>query len=183
MNYLFLFTISPVQSFISQARKTSDLYAGSKLLSDLIDFAIENLPEKDSCIFPAYDVPSKPNRFIAIIKNYDDKKIYELGKNIENKVKEFLLNKANQLFNKVCKDKPKPKYFDQQIQNFLEINWVAQNFEENNYSDVFNKIENALGSIKNFRAFTLSEEAGARKCSLCGERNALICNSRKTYNQ
>ena len=27
--YLFLFTIGPVQSFIAQARKTRDLYAGS----------------------------------------------------------------------------------------------------------------------------------------------------------
>jgi len=38
--YLFLFTISPVQSFIAQARKTKDLYDGSKLLTDLIKVAI-----------------------------------------------------------------------------------------------------------------------------------------------
>ncbi|NTW88345.1 MAG: hypothetical protein HGB26_04300 [Desulfobulbaceae bacterium] len=30
--YLFLFTIGPVQSFIAQARKTRDLYAGSAIL-------------------------------------------------------------------------------------------------------------------------------------------------------
>lgn len=43
MEHLFLFTISPVQSFIAQARKTQDLYAGSLLLSELIDFAIHEL--------------------------------------------------------------------------------------------------------------------------------------------
>ncbi len=32
-NHLFLFTLGPVQSFIAQARKTQDLYAGSETLS------------------------------------------------------------------------------------------------------------------------------------------------------
>jgi len=32
-NYLFNLTITPVQSFISQARKTEDLFVGSKILS------------------------------------------------------------------------------------------------------------------------------------------------------
>ncbi|NPA53826.1 MAG: hypothetical protein GXO21_04085 [Aquificae bacterium] len=34
--YLFIFTITPVQSFIAQARKTRDLHAGSRILSELI---------------------------------------------------------------------------------------------------------------------------------------------------
>ena len=34
-NYLFLYTIGPVQSFIAQARKTQDLWCGSTLLSEL----------------------------------------------------------------------------------------------------------------------------------------------------
>jgi len=34
--YLFLFTIGPVQSFIAQARKTRDLYAGSAILGEII---------------------------------------------------------------------------------------------------------------------------------------------------
>ncbi len=37
--YLFLFTIGPVQSFIAQARKTRDLYAGSAILGEIIDAA------------------------------------------------------------------------------------------------------------------------------------------------
>lgn len=37
-SYLFLFTIGPVQSFIAQARKTRDLYAGSKILGGLSTF-------------------------------------------------------------------------------------------------------------------------------------------------
>ncbi|NMC68415.1 MAG: type III-B CRISPR-associated protein Cas10/Cmr2 [Spirochaetales bacterium] len=50
-----LFTLTPVQSFIATARKTSDLWAGSYLLSYLIFKAIEVVIEKygpDHIIFP-----------------------------------------------------------------------------------------------------------------------------------
>ncbi len=50
-----LFTISPVQSFIAIARKTSDLWAGSYLISYLIYKAIEVVMDKlgpDHIIFP-----------------------------------------------------------------------------------------------------------------------------------
>ena len=39
--YLFLFTIGPVQGFIAQARKTRDLYAGSAILGEIISAAID----------------------------------------------------------------------------------------------------------------------------------------------
>ena len=75
--YLFLFTIGPVQSFIAQARKTRDLYAGSAIISDLIYAAIEKVDELLSTtekkngdtyiIFPHKKSESKPNRFLAKI--------------------------------------------------------------------------------------------------------------------
>ena len=66
--HLLLFTISPVQSFIAQARKTGDLYAGSLILSDLINFAINKANELNpsfELIFPNKDLASKPNRFFG----------------------------------------------------------------------------------------------------------------------
>lgn len=50
-----LFTIGPVQEFISTARKTSDLWAGSYILSYLIYKAIENILEElgpDNIVYP-----------------------------------------------------------------------------------------------------------------------------------
>jgi len=76
--FLFLFTIGPVQSYISQARKTQDLYAGSFLLSHLSDAAIDELSRiVDSCdiIFPDKEIDSKPNRFIAKIECEDPEKL------------------------------------------------------------------------------------------------------------
>ena len=69
--YMFLFTISPVQSFISQARKAQDLYAGSRLLSDLIDVTTKALPDKTELIYPDKKLSSKPNRFICVIEEND----------------------------------------------------------------------------------------------------------------
>ena len=76
--YLFIFTIGPVQSFIAQARKTQDLYAGSYLLSYLTDHAIDKLKLKaTSCeiIFPYEHLKSKPSRFTASIETEDVKRL------------------------------------------------------------------------------------------------------------
>lgn len=90
-----LFTIGPVQAFISAARRTQDLWAGSYLLSYLNWIAIEVIAEEigpDAVIFPSLlgqplcdrwlhgkgiltqppkpedlILPSLPNRFLAIV--------------------------------------------------------------------------------------------------------------------
>jgi CRISPR-associated protein Cmr2 len=170
-NYLFLFTIGPVQSFIAQARKTQDLYAGSQLLSRLCKTAAKKA-ENDyhaEIIFPNIDQnpDSVPNRFIAEIKTED---IGKIGKEIEDSVKGEFLDIANQ------NRKGNPTNFDVQIENFLEVYWVALPYEKDKYADKYEKIERLLGAVKNVRAFSQLPEEG-RKCSLCGERNALFYNT------
>ena len=95
--HLFLFTIGPVQSFISQARKTQDLHTGSRILSELIKAAIDVVGGRDKVIFPfAYPddaakwkaVESLPNRFIAEI-DLPESELAELGR----KTKEAVLRK------------------------------------------------------------------------------------------
>ena len=79
--HLLLFSIGPVQSFIASARKTEDLWAGSYLLSFLVEKAIQQLhqlsqveggsvelifpAEHDIAVFP--QVASFPNRFLAVV--------------------------------------------------------------------------------------------------------------------
>ncbi|MEW5822123.1 MAG: type III-B CRISPR-associated protein Cas10/Cmr2, partial [Cyanobacteriota bacterium] len=161
--HLLLFTIGPVQSFIAQARKTQDLYAGSKLLSDLIECAIKALPQGSEVIFPAKNIQSKPNRFLAVINNAD----LTIGKAIEKTVKDKFLEITNNSYGN------KPLNFDDQIKNFLDINWVILPYEEEKYKETYKEIEKTLGAIKNVRAFNQLDELG-RKCSLCGERNVLF---------
>lgn len=43
MRYLLLFTIGPVQPLIVNSRKVSDMFAGSRLLSSLMQDALQIL--------------------------------------------------------------------------------------------------------------------------------------------
>jgi CRISPR-associated protein Cmr2 len=171
MKYLLLFTISPVQTFISQARKTQDLKAGSQILSDLIGLAMDKIKTNDdvaSCkfIFPSINLDSKPNRFIAIIEA-DEDKIKGIGKSLEDEIMFEFTEEVDfgGLINGVidCKD---------QLKDFLKINWVARIFdvEPSKYKNQIANLERTMGAIKNLRKFDSFSEKG-RKCAVNGEYN------------
>ncbi|HRG77856.1 MAG TPA: type III-B CRISPR-associated protein Cas10/Cmr2, partial [Leptospiraceae bacterium] len=148
--YLFLFTIGPVQSFIAQARKTQDLYAGSKLLSDLIEDTINDLRTIESSaeiIFPNTILKSKPNRFIAILT--DPKKN---GVLLEEYTRKNYLEKAKAIKNNFSRiDSEK---LDSHLKNFLEIYWNAIPLENNTYTmEDYSKLERELGEVKCSRKF------------------------------
>ena len=169
--YLFLFTLGPVQSFIAQARKTQDLYAGSFLLSYLIDSTMKKLsPQLNSgeFIFPHKAIKSKPNRFIATIESDD---IAEIGKEL----KEYVRNEFQQITNNVLGnlDLDAPDGFESQVKTHLQVNWVALPLAKDDYAGRYKELERYLGAIKNVRNFQQLKETG-RKCSLCGERNVLF---------
>jgi CRISPR-associated protein Cmr2 len=114
-NSLFLFTIGPVQSFISQARKAQDFYMGSFMLSYFTFIAMKEVFEKygpTSIIYPDLykqplmdwylknkglepknfnpdhiTVPTIPNRFVAIIGTTDKNEIEKFAKNMIVKIK------------------------------------------------------------------------------------------------
>lgn len=114
-NSLFLFAIGPVQAFISQARKTQDLFIGSFILSYLTFKAIEKLVEKygpTNVIYPdlygqplmdfylenqkievknssanCITQPTIPNRFVAIIPETEEKTIKVFANELKDAVK------------------------------------------------------------------------------------------------
>ncbi|NLL51719.1 MAG: hypothetical protein GX248_03335, partial [Peptococcaceae bacterium] len=76
------FSIGPVQSFITQARKTKDSFSGSKLLSDIIHHVLSKFSE-EQIIFPDKKIESKPNRFIVLLdRDIDENYIVEKVENI-----------------------------------------------------------------------------------------------------
>lgn len=192
--HLFLFTIGPVQSFIAQARKTQDLYAGSQILSDLIKRAIEEVGQ-EKIIFPFISekikletIESLPNRFIARLHNEDLKDGEDLkafGTGIEQAVRKKWYGIATQsslnCMKLIKKDnvsfKLKEAFF-QQINQHLEIFWLFEPIIDNDYKKAYLKIEQNLGAIKNVRSFQQFNYNGigerGRKCSIDGERNALF---------
>ena len=165
--YMFLFTISPVQSFISQARKAQDLYAGSRLLSDLIDVTTKALPDKTELIYPDKKLSSKPNRFICVIEENDAIAVKEIGYNLERVLQKELKNTAISIYTSNLKEEL-PSNFIRQVENYFQINWVSIPCKKDeNYKKYYKEIEAMLGAVKNVRIFNQMEGEIGRKCSLC----------------
>ncbi|MCS6904873.1 MAG: type III-B CRISPR-associated protein Cas10/Cmr2 [Bacteroidia bacterium] len=185
--YLYLLTIGPVQRFIAGARKTTDLFNSSRLLSDLIgcaaNFILENY--KSQIIYPDKNIESKPNRLVAIITTEDP---IATGKNIELRVRTELKLIAEEIYKIAFAENSKLVYeielyqnYLQQVENHLEVFWVFYLPVEKsiNYAENHKTLQSILGSIKNARPFRQLIEEG-RKCVLTGEHNALfIGNVRK----
>lgn len=180
--YLFLLTIGPVQAFIAQARKTVDLYAGSKILTELTKTGIEYIG-KHNIVFPYAkyeikkdweEVESLPNRFVARLLGTESE-INQLGVNAENAIRaKFKSISENALKNAGIPTFPA---FEQQIEQHLDIYWAAIELGTD-YKKTYEKLEQVMGSLKNMRQFqqytydSIGEKG--RKCSIDGERNAII---------
>jgi len=149
-NSLFLFTLGPVQSFISQARKAQDLFTGSFILSYLTFIGIREILDRygpTSIIYPdlfaqplmdwylekkiniknssssQIEIPTVPNRFVAIMPETDEAKITEVAQSIINKVE----NEWNKISTTVLLsfEINKDERIEKQLQDFPQIYWVA----------------------------------------------------------
>lgn len=182
--YLFLFTITPVQSFIAQARKTQDLYTGSWLLSELCRKAAQEAKRiandeyksnpRAEVIFPNIGNPSIPNRFILQITA--DEEPRNLGFEVKKKTNQFLLDFGKSILTEM--NLAEPDNFKEQICGYFSMNWVVQPVNKGGYAAAYTQIERLLGAVKNSRQFSQLPETG-RKCSLSGEQNALFYKPRK----
>ena len=180
---LLLFTIGPVQSFISQARKTRDLYAGSQLLSQLIRRAMEVFQTTFSdgeIIFPDFkpsaqsEMVSYPNRFVAKVVA-DSSELKEKGAQIEDAVQkewEKIASKALDGARVQMSAYWREQYFAQ-IRDFLQIHWLFVPMHGEEYDKAYRTLERMGGAIKNIRPFKQLVERGV-KCSLDGQYNAIF---------
>ncbi|HNI45355.1 MAG TPA: type III-B CRISPR-associated protein Cas10/Cmr2, partial [Chitinophagales bacterium] len=176
--YLFFVTIGPVQSFIAQARKTQDLYAGSRILSELTKAAAQEAKNNQNItlVFPT-EIPagnnSFPNRFIGTITgNFSNEQLQAKGQSIEDKVRETFKDFAKNALSVV--QLAAPAGFDEQIKAHLDINWLFLPMTDNNYGAAYRLIEPYMASLKNMRIIGNEYPEAGRKCSLDGERNALF---------
>jgi len=165
MKYLFLLTITPVQDFISQARKLKDLYGGSHILSEMSRVGIEYAEEKGAdVIFPQKEAGhnSYPNRFLVEISFESEEELREFSTKISSTILDYFRNL----------NKPQTPKVSEHIEDFFQIYWSASEYN-GDYKDAFNEVEKRLAGAKNSRFFTQLGEVG-RKCSICGERNIAV---------
>ena len=223
-NYLLLFTLGPVQSFIDQARKTLDLHAGSMLLSTLtwntiqlakgkysakiiFPFVPENIPltqpsetqateeEPQSEIEdilqdevgkePKKSIPdSMPNRFLAEVLLVDDQAAQAMGAALEQEIKDTLQSVAKKALKEMrVTDQAFRERFMQQLESQFEIYWVFEPVNDpsndQNYRAAYAAVDKNMSIIKRVRSFKqLASAEQGRKCSVTGERNALVFSRR-----
>jgi len=166
MKYLFLLTITPVQDFISQARKLKDLYGGSRILSEMSRTGLEYAQKSATeVIFPqnVKGSNSYPNRFLVEVSFDSEDELKTFAQNISDEVLEYFkgLNRTESSIVKL------------HIENFFQIYWSASEYSEDDYKKAFDKVEKRLAGAKNTRFFNQLGEVG-RKCSICGERNVAV---------
>ncbi len=195
--YLYLLSIGPVQSFIAQARKTQDLYQGSRLLSDLCRIGIEYVlkkyqgkdkdPDKAKCIFPGNKkAPSLPNRFLIQFQSEEtEQQLEAFGREAvahlkEKFVREAGMNRLAPFYNGEEEKNYRAhlRYLKEdnlraQLEQLLDIHWVivpVQADDEKGYEQAYAQAWQLLAVAKNAAPFGQARETG-RKCSVCGIRN------------
>ncbi len=174
----FHFTIGPVQSFVAQARRTRDFWAGSFLLSWLAGVAMLSVEKQKGKIkFPAVDEnylawikgngsgekPRQggiPNRFQAEVDA--DFKPELVVENVNQAWKEL----ADLVWDKDLKNQIKPEkqamsreIWDRQIKSFWEMNWVLT--DDKTASDL-------LDRRKNWRNHFAPDEPGVKCMMMVG---------------
>lgn len=176
---ILIFTFSPIQSFISEARRASDLFAGSRILSRLSYAAAQAIQAAGvSLIYPA--VPNSndmPNKLVARIPFEQAKEIAEQAQAALQKEWQEIAESARKVLERST---PKPdaawqQIWQRQIGQVWEIYWVAQRLD-GSYAQTYADASRALDAVKRTRWFLPSEEDGL-KDTLSGKRSALRTSS------
>ena len=190
---LILFTITPVQKFITTARKTEDLWLGSYILSHLNATAIHQIYAKEgvNIIYPSIEkvspfeswqnaditLPSFPNLFLAMSENLSIGELTQTMRYVEATVQcefEKMAKHAVEIFVKTVNkgtwdDTYANQLFKKQVKHFFELYWVVSGRDSEEYKEWYALTGTRLASAKNCRTFYQIDESG-RKCSLCGDR-------------
>jgi len=182
---ILVFTFSPVQSYIAEARRAADLFTGSRILVLLARASAEAIINAGgTMIYPASLTGDVPNKLLASVPWEQAESVAELAKNaLIAKWKEIAREALNQLRGKTpTPDEEWHKIWNRQVDHQWEIHWAAAALENQTYPQAFDAANRALESAKRLRAFEPSEEDGV-KDTLSGRRSALRNNkpSAKDY--
>jgi len=175
MKHLLLYTISPVQSFIAQARKARDLYGGSMLLSDLMESVITELNAalgagNVKVIFPHTSIRQKSNRLLVVI-DVEETNASVVARILNETVYEKLLAIGKKVL--AQENAQWNKDIENQLKDTIQPYWVMQPYVAEDYRNLYESMEKTIEGIKLNRKFEQYSELG-RKCAVSGEHNAIF---------
>jgi CRISPR-associated protein Cmr2 len=175
---ILIFTFSPIQEFIAEARRAGDLYAGSRILVKLAQAAGKAIgPER--LIYPALRnsglLEDMPNKLVAKVPW---EQVRSLAQAAEQALKEEWRGQAASAKKFLAENGPPPDQIWQQIwqrqmENCWECYWAAALLSTaEGYKAAYNQASKALDAAKRSRVFAQCLEDG-QKDSLSGRRSAL----------
>ena len=187
--YLLLFSLGPVQSFIAQARKARDLWSGSFLLSLLMEAGMQEI-DRAALIFPAEpvldakNIPDLPNKYVAYFPNFHTAQMAAMNsiRRIEERwlsICEDVWQKNLRLFAGTSHSTTRT-IWERQInpEALFEIFWVIVARHDKDYPTWLRQAQEALAARKRSRTVkwfpekALWNEPG-EKSTISGEREAL----------
>jgi len=189
MSATIVLTIGPVQSYISQARRTQDLWQGSRILSYLasagVYYALDQQKKRlAEVIYPSINPPQTDNIPNRIVVRWlgDENSAHDCAEKMKEEIKKAWLKisentrayflKAGE-GNKIEGHEGVEKIWQEQEKNWLECYWVVVPEDpRKSYSENMRRANAAMGARKLLRNFPQIDEGG-RKCSITGEHEAL----------
>lgn len=178
---ILIFTFSPVQSFIAEARRAADLFVGSQILVQLARAAGKAIQTQGGeLIYPAPEALDKaesdvPNKLVARVP-------WESVQAVTSEAQNALLSEWGKLAAsarttlmcnwEIATDACWEAIWQRQTESLWEIYWAAARMDGNDYAGAYREASKALDARKRSRLFEPVEEAGM-KDSLSGCREAL----------
>jgi CRISPR-associated protein Cmr2 len=173
---VLILTFGPVQSFIAEARRTADLFAGSRILAELARAAGEALEAegRGRLVYPAVLGEDVPNKLVAVVP-------WEKVDSVAGAARAALFDRWRRIADEARQELeplgPPPDdvwraIWERQTTNFWEVYWAAASLEGRTYAEAYSEADRVLAGVKRTRTFGPSEEEGL-KDSLSGRREAL----------
>jgi len=188
--FMLMFSLGPVQTFILQARKTRDLWIGSFLLSKLMEAAMERIDD-NAFVFPGTkaeerrikaDIPDLPNKYVALFASAEnaEKAAHQSEEQIEKKWKDIcddvrgrlLANYYTAEVQTIWERQTGVRQSETSVHQFFEIYWVVVPDPGQGYGSWLEETTLALDARKRLHDFLPQDEPG-EKSTISGEREVL----------
>ncbi|MDQ7795018.1 MAG: type III-B CRISPR-associated protein Cas10/Cmr2 [bacterium] len=164
-DWVLMLSVGPVQGFIQESRRLSDLWASSHLLSELVRVAARAAGGRT--VYPAdLGLAALPNKVVCVVEN--PQRAAEQARHAVQGRWEQSCRQALSRLGDV--DEQFRAIWDRQIGDFVEYQWAAVRGPD--YATAFAQAASALQARKRTRLFVQRREAGP-KDSLTGTREAL----------
>ncbi len=177
---VLIFTFSPIQSFIAEARRAADLFTGSAILSELAKASAKAIGHS-RLVYPASLNADAPNVIVAIVPDAQ-------AQNIASNAQQAFLTRWQTIADSArCQfsgltDQTFDAIWQRQCDRYWETYWAVATIDEKGYAEAYNRARQALDAAKRSRLFDQVEEPGI-KDTLSGVREALHPVNQTTYQQ